>query len=147
MAATQVSIVTETTTQAEAAPAFDRQAVITEMNSFVARFGAENGTKWFGEGINMNEALGRHCEVLNAKLIAQAEEFAKTIEAKDAEIADLKTRLSQVKLGETEPVSQTDAEKAKTIPTDAFGRPLSARERAIAATKADMAAALAARNN
>lgn len=98
----------------EDTPVVDRTAILGEMNAFVARFGAENGTKWFGEGISMTDALGRHCEALEAKLATQAKEHKTVITAKDAEIADLKTRLSQVQIGDKTGVSFNDAEKPKS---------------------------------
>lgn len=116
MATAKTTVIEEQT--AEVAPVIDRTALLGELNVFVARFGADNGAKWFGEGVKMEEALGRHCEVLTAKLTAQAEDFQAKITAKDSEIDDLKTRLSQIKLGEASGVSQLDAEKPKAEETN-----------------------------
>ena len=34
------------------------------MSAYVDRFGSENGLRWFSEGIELEEALGRQCESL-----------------------------------------------------------------------------------
>lgn len=38
-----------------------------ELGRYTTAFGAENGTKWFQEGITFTDAQAKHCEVLSAK--------------------------------------------------------------------------------
>lgn len=73
-----------------------------KLKKYVAMFGADNGVKYFTEGKSNREALELHNADLQTKLTA-----------KDAEIADLKTRLAQAKPGELTAVTSTDTEAAK----------------------------------
>lgn len=65
-----------------------------ELARYVTKFGAEDGTKYFTEGVKWEQALEAHC--------AKLESTAKTaVAAKEAAEA----KLSQLNLGETEPVN------------------------------------------
>lgn len=89
----------------------DRSTVLGELNAFTSRFGAENGAKWFGENVSMSDAMGRHCDVLTERLASQAVDFNTAMDAKDATIADLQLRLSQIQIGDAKGVSFNDGEK------------------------------------
>jgi hypothetical protein len=86
-----------------------KSQVQAELKKFVAKFGAENGSKWFSENKTFAQALELHAADLAAKLAA-----------KDTEIAELKTRLAAAKPGEEKPVTFTDGEpKGTSAKTDA----------------------------
>jgi hypothetical protein len=92
---------TDTAASGEAAGSGDTKPAELDANDpraecrrFVAAFGAENGSKWFGEGVAFDAAQGLHIAELNKQLAAS-----------NTANADLKTKLSQVQLGETAPVS------------------------------------------
>lgn len=78
-----------------------------ELKKFVAKFGAENGAKWFVEGKTFEQALALHAQELETKLAKQS-----------TEIAALTNRIEQAKPGELSGVSSTDTEppKDKTPP-------------------------------
>jgi hypothetical protein len=81
------------------------------LKDFVTRFGAENGSKWFGEGKPLSESLELHATDLQTKLAA-----------KETEITELKTRLAAAKTGEASPVSLTDTEKDPPSPATPAGK-------------------------
>ena len=68
----------------DSAPAsFTREDFLSELSAYVDRFGSENGQKWFSEGIELQEALGRQCDL-----------FAEQIEQLKAELSEAKEQLA-----------------------------------------------------
>lgn len=98
---------------AEATPDQVRAAVTADLSKFVARFGAENGAKWFTEAKTYEQALEAHVGALEAKLTADREASDKLTQEADAKITELEAALQEVKLGETAAVSFQDGEKGK----------------------------------
>lgn len=90
-----------------------RASITADLSKFVAKFGAENGAKWFTESKSYEQALEAHITVLEAKITADREASDKLIKESDAKIAELETALKEVKLGETAAVSFQDGEKGK----------------------------------
>lgn len=91
---------------------------LADLNRFNAKFGTENGNKWFGESKTYEQALDLHCDALTAKLAA-----------KDVEIAELNKKLEAAKLGhegaaptESSPAPQPGAKVGLGIKLPA-GRP------------------------
>lgn len=78
-----------------------REDFAAELGKFTSKFGAENGSKWFAENKSFADALGLHCEALEAKLSA-ANEKAESAES----------RLASLALGETEPVTVETSDSA-----------------------------------
>lgn len=71
-----------------------------ELKKYVAQFGAENGAKWFGDGLTFGDAMVEHAKSLKDQL-----------SAKDQEIEGLKTKLASIDRGELTPVGFNDADK------------------------------------
>ncbi|MEZ6068276.1 MAG: hypothetical protein R3B90_21755 [Planctomycetaceae bacterium] len=65
-----------------------------ELSRYVGAFGAENGAKWFAEGVAFSDAQAHHIAALQQQLTTQN----KTVQ-------ELQTQLGQLSLGEREPVS------------------------------------------
>ncbi len=86
-----------TATDTDATPAPTREELLAELNADLARyteaFGAENGTAWFQEGIEFEEAQGRHIAALTEERDQLSER-----------VAELEKDLADVKLGQDEPV-------------------------------------------
>lgn len=82
-----------------------RQQFTAQLQQFVAKFGAENGAKWFGEGKTFEQALELHVGVLGEALTA-----------KDTRIAELQQKLGSIDRGETMPVTFADGEKPNSTP-------------------------------
>ncbi len=101
---TELTSSTEPTSKPVDVAQFAKQAQEQCMD-FVKRFGAENGSKWYGEGKPLSEALELHAADLQAKLTT-----------KETEITELQTRLAAAKPGEASPVSLTDTEKSPPAP-------------------------------
>lgn len=74
-----------------------------EVKRYVAAFGAENGAKWYGEGIEFSAAMELHAKALNAQLAER-----------DAKIGELNTKLASVDRGEGSPVKFGDGEGGGT---------------------------------
>ena len=87
------------TVPTEEKPTVDAAALRGELSKFVAKFGAENGAKWFAEGKSWTEACELHATDLTAQLTA-----------KDKELADAKTKLAAVNVGEAAPAAFGSAE-------------------------------------
>lgn len=85
-------------------PAPDKNAIAAEIRAeltkFTTKFGAENGTKWFGEGKSYAESLELHAGVLEARAISAETRFAAAEE-----------KLKSIGRGEAAPASATDFEK------------------------------------
>lgn len=64
-----------------------------ELSKFTAKFGTENGTKWFTENKTYSEAIELHVEALG-----------KQIESEKAAREEAENRLSSLALGETSPL-------------------------------------------
>lgn len=103
-----VEVTEPVTPVVESTPTTDATA---QLRSYVAKFGAENGANWFAEGIDLPTALSRQCETLTAQLSAA-----------NTEIAELKTKLSQVDLGSPAPLS--DGKESTDPRTSKFTRQL-----------------------
>ncbi|EMI19093.1 hypothetical protein RMSM_03989 [Rhodopirellula maiorica SM1] len=95
---------TVATEKSEPTVAPTREDFAAELNKFNAKFGAENGSKWFTEGKSFAEALELHCEALSAELTAEKE--ART---------EAEEKLSSLQLGELDPVETgaTDSDSKK----------------------------------
>lgn len=87
------------TPPADGQPAMDAAALRGELSKFVVKFGAENGAKWFAEGKSWTEACELHATDLAAQLTA-----------KDKELAEAKTKLAAVNVGEAAPAAFGSAE-------------------------------------
>lgn len=86
--------VAETNLQTDVTPPPTREDFAAELNKFTAKFGAENGVKWFGENKSYAEALELHCDALSAKVTA-ANERAESAEK----------RLASLAIGEKDPLA------------------------------------------
>ena len=73
-----------------------------KLGEFTAKFGAENGAKWFGEGKTFEQGLELHCAALQAQL-----------NAKDEEIAALQQQVAAAKLGRGEEPVKTGVDNDK----------------------------------
>lgn len=78
----------------ETKPAEGREQFAAELNRYVTRFGAENGTAWFTSGKSWEQALEAHAVVLEAQLTASRKE-----------VEELTAKLASLDRGETDPVS------------------------------------------
>jgi hypothetical protein len=98
----EADVANEISADEKTTPQPTREDFAAELNKFTAKFGAENGAKWFGENKSFAEALELHCEALTGQLSA-ANEKADSAEK----------RLASLALGEKEPVATgtTDSEK------------------------------------
>lgn len=67
-------------------PVADRAAFAAELNLYVSKFGAENGAKWFTEGVSFADAQGRMLDSLQAQLSAANEKIT-DLEKKLAAVA------------------------------------------------------------
>ncbi len=76
-----------------------------ELGKYVAKFGAENGTKWFSDGKTFEQALELHIEILG-----------KDKDTLAAQVKDLTERLSAVSVG-TEPLPIAGLSAEKKLPT------------------------------
>ena len=74
---------------------------MSELAAYVDKFGAENGNQWFAEGIDLQEALGRQCDVLSARVEELETELAA---AKDQLSAAASIGEDPIDVGETAPV-------------------------------------------
>lgn len=79
-----------------------REDFAAELNTFTAKFGAENGAKWFGENKTFSEALELHCDALQASINAETERADQAEE-----------RLKSLSLGESEPLETGSEDSAK----------------------------------
>lgn len=70
-----------------------------ELNKFTTAFGAENGAKWFGEGVTFSDAQGKHIDQLSKEVVSVREENAKL---KD-DLAKFRKTLGEEKGLETTP--------------------------------------------
>ncbi|WP_345326835.1 hypothetical protein [Novipirellula rosea] len=102
---------TVATEKSEPTVAPTREDFAAELNKFNAKFGAENGSKWFTEGKSFAEALELHCEALSADLTAEKE--ART---------EAEEKLSSLQLGETEPVSTGASDSDSTKEKKTFAQ-------------------------
>ncbi len=113
-------IVSKDTTQAgeatkpEAKPEVTREQFNAELNRYIEKFGAENGSKWFASGKSFSEALELHIEALSAR-IKTAEDEAKAANEK----------LSSLCLGEKEILTGSQSGKDKEGKSE--GKNLSSR--------------------
>jgi hypothetical protein len=82
-----------------------------ELQKYSDAFGAENGLKWFNEGVSFEAALGKHVEAITIQHASQLKAKDATISAQQAEIDGLKQKLSAVPRGEAEPVSFASGDK------------------------------------
>ena len=78
---------------APAAESFTREDFLSELSAYVDRFGSENGQKWFSEGIELEEALGRQCETLSEQ-----------VEQLKSELSDAKEQLEAAASVGEEPI-------------------------------------------
>lgn len=78
-----------------------REAMLAEHLQFSETFGLENGTAWFHEGLSFDEAMHKHCEVLN-----------QTVEKLQASFDELQTKFDAIEYGETEPVTPASPDDA-----------------------------------
>jgi hypothetical protein len=87
-----------------------REQFLADLKKFTDAFGVENGTAWFNEGVEFNDALGKHCEQL-----------AERVEQLTAENAELQKRLDDIALGEDEPLELASGKgKKKTHVSDFY---------------------------
>lgn len=105
---------TPATPPAPAVPAAATQQTVdprvtarAELTKFVSRFGAENGSKWFAEGVSYEAACDKHIDAQNQQLTA-----------KDTQIGELQQKLSAVPKQGEKPLSGGDAEKKHTSVTE-----------------------------
>jgi hypothetical protein len=82
-------------------PQITREDFLSELSAYVDKFGAENGQQWFSEGIDLSEALGRQCDVLNAR-----------VEELQGELAAAKDQLSAAASIGEDPIDVGDASPA-----------------------------------
>ncbi len=94
---------TETSTETSAAPQPSRADFAAELATYVEKFGAENGGKWFSEGKTMEESLTAQVDLLNKQLTAQGEELAAANE-----------KLAALNTGESEPFGSESGEGNKS---------------------------------
>lgn len=80
--------------EAPQTPVPTRSDFTAELAKFTAKFGSENGTKWFTESKTYEEAMSLHAEALEAR-----------IEAAETAQREAEEKLSSLELGETEPVA------------------------------------------
>lgn len=78
-----------------------REAMLAEHLQFSETFGLENGNAWFHEGLSFDEAMHKHCEVLN-----------QTVEKLQASFDELQTKFDAIEYGETEPVTPASPDDA-----------------------------------
>ena len=83
-------------------PQITREDFLSELSAYVDKFGAENGQQWFSEGIDLSEALGRQCDVLNARVEELQGELAA---AKDQLSAAASIGEDPIDVGDASPVS------------------------------------------
>lgn len=83
-------------------PQITREDFLSELSAYVDKFGAENGQQWFSEGIDLAEALGRQCDVLNARVEELQGELAA---AKDQLSAAASIGEDPIDVGEASPAS------------------------------------------
>lgn len=93
-----------------------REDFLSELAAYVDKFGAENGNQWFAEGIDLQEALGRQCDVLSARVEELETELAA---AKDQLSAAASIGEDPIDVGETAPVDD------KASLADFFSQPSS----------------------
>lgn len=74
-----------------------------ELKRFTDKFGAENGTKWFTEGVSYEAALEKHIEAMGQQLTA-----------KEKTIGEQQQKLAAVPRGEEKPASFSTTEPAQT---------------------------------
>lgn len=91
------------------APVDTRETVLEELNMFTAEFGIENGTAWFQENLTVAEAFERE-----AKMLREANQTLLS------EVADLKEQLSQVQVGESDPIDVMDSESDEKVQYTSF---------------------------
>jgi hypothetical protein len=72
-----------------------------DLKKFTDRFGTENGTKWFTEGLNFGDALEKHSEALQQQLTSEK-----------AKVGALEQKLSAAPRGEAAPVPTGSNEPA-----------------------------------
>ncbi len=82
-----------TSDSAPAADSFSREDFLSELSAYVDQFGSENGQKWFSEGIELQEALGRQCELLSEQ-----------VEQLKSELSDAKEQLEAAASVGEEPI-------------------------------------------
>lgn len=102
-------------TEAPETPVQTREDFAAELAKFTAKFGTDNGTKWFSEGKTFSECLGLHCEALEAR-----------IEAAESAQKETEEKLSSLELGEIEPVATGASGDGKDGPkrfAEFFGKP------------------------
>jgi hypothetical protein len=90
-------------------PVDTRETVLEELNMFTAEFGVENGTLWFQENLTVAEAFEREARMLreaNQTLLAQ--------------VADLQEQLSQVQVGEVDPIDVIDSTSDEKVQYTSF---------------------------
>jgi hypothetical protein len=85
-------------TQQSEAPTIDDAR--TELKKFVAKFGAENGAKYFADNVSFADAMELHVG-----------ELQKQLTAKDAEIEAVNTKLKSIDRGESTPAKFNDGDK------------------------------------
>ena len=88
--------------EASDVPQITREDFLSELSAYVDKFGAENGQQWFSEGIDLAEALGRQCDVLNARVDELQSELAA---AKDQLSAAASIGEDPIDVGEASPAS------------------------------------------
>jgi hypothetical protein len=81
-----------------------REDFTAELNKFTAKFGAENGAKWFGENKSFSEAMELHCEAISEQLSA-ANERAEQAEG----------RLASMSIGESEELETGASDEEKKV--------------------------------
>lgn len=82
-----------TSDSAPVVESFTREDFLSELSAYVDRFGSENGQKWFSEGIELEEALGRQCEML-----------AEQVEQLKSELSEAKEQLEAAASVGEEPI-------------------------------------------
>jgi hypothetical protein len=82
-----------TSDSAPVVESFTREDFLSELSAYVDRFGSENGQKWFSEGIELQEALGRQCEML-----------AEQVEQLKSELSEAKEQLEAAASVGEEPI-------------------------------------------
>jgi len=82
-----------------------REELLADHAKFTEEFGVENGTSWFQEGITLEVGYERYCEELKADNKHLNEM-----------IVELQKKLSQVQIGETDPIATADETETSETP-------------------------------
>lgn len=90
------------TVEDSAQESFSRESFIAELNAYVERFGSENGQKWFTEGVDVQDALGRQCDLFKAEIEQLKTELS---EAKEQLAAAASIGEDPIDVGEISPAS------------------------------------------